>query len=189
VPLVAAIAVAAVLIGAAAFAMTMGGPDDPAARAAAAGAPNTSNPTANSAPSPQASRSVAEPASRGQLRAVPTPSPSRTRTSPRATPRQPSGDGTVTSSGTCEASYYDTGTTTASGEPFDPNAFTAAHKTLAFGTRVKVTNTANGKSVTVRINDRGPFVSGRCLDLTTAAFKAIASISSGVAQVRYQVLS
>lgn len=188
-PLVAAAAVAVVLIGGAAFAMTLGGPDDSPARATAADAPSAAGSTGSPAPSPQVSRSVAEPASRGQLRAMPSPSPSRTRTSPRPAQTQPAGGGTVTSSGTCEASYYGTGTTTASGEPFDPNAFTAAHKTLAFGTRVRVTNSANGKSVTVRINDRGPFVSGRCLDLTTAAFKAIASLSSGVVTVKYQVLS
>jgi rare lipoprotein A len=52
-----------------------------------------------------------------------------------------------------------------------------------------VTNKSNGKSVVVRINDRGPFVSGRCLDLTTAAFKVIASLGSGVVSVTYEVLS
>ncbi|MBO0871639.1 MAG: septal ring lytic transglycosylase RlpA family protein [Micromonosporaceae bacterium] len=164
--------------------MNLGGPRSPA-QTTAADAPATAAGTP--APSPQASRSIDQPASRGELRALPTPSPSRT--SPRPTPTQPSGGGTVASTGTCQASYYDTGTTTASGEPFDPNALTAAHKTLAFGTQVRVTNTANGESVVVRINDRGPFVSGRCLDLTTAAFKAIASLSAGVVTVRYQVLT
>ena len=71
----------------------------------------------------------------------------------------------------------------------NPNAYTAAHKTLPFGTRVRVTNAANGKSVVVVIRDRGPFVAGRCLDLTPAAFGAIASLSSGVITVKYEVLS
>lgn len=90
---------------------------------------------------------------------------------------------------TCQASTYGTGQMTASGESFDPNALTAAHKTLPFGSKVKVTNTATGKSVVVRINDRGPFVAGRCLDLSTAAFGQIASGGAGVATVSYTVLS
>jgi rare lipoprotein A len=60
---------------------------------------------------------------------------------------------------------------------------TAAHKTLPFGTEVKVTNLDNGKSVTVRINDRGPFVSGRIIDLTRAAFSQIARLDKGLAKV------
>jgi rare lipoprotein A len=125
--------------------------------------------------------------------APPSTAPARsTTTAPSPTPRprqtQPPGDGTVTGTGTCQASYYDTGTRTANGERFDTNAFTAAHRSLPFNTRVRVTNTANGRSVVVRINDRGPFVSGRCLDLTRAGFTAIASISNGVASVRYEVL-
>lgn len=90
--------------------------------------------------------------------------------------------------GTCKASYYGEGSRTANGERFSPSAMTAAHKTYKFGTRLKVTNRANGRSVVVRINDRGPFVSGRCLDLTTGAFKKIASTSAGVATVTYQVV-
>ncbi len=91
-------------------------------------------------------------------------------------------------SGTCKASWYASGTTTASGERFNPEAMTAAHKTWRFGTRVKVTNLANNKSVTVRINDRGPFVEGRCLDLTRGAFRKIASLGTGVVKVKYQTL-
>ena len=89
---------------------------------------------------------------------------------------------------TCKASFYDEGSQTASGERFDPNGMTAAHKTLPFNTRIKVTNTANGKSVVVRINDRGPFVAGRCLDLARGAFTQIASTSAGVATVSFQVV-
>jgi rare lipoprotein A len=94
----------------------------------------------------------------------------------------------VVDSGTCGVSYYETGAVTANGESFDPDGLTAAHKTLAFDTRVRVTNTANGKSVVVRINDRGPFVSGRCLDLARGAFAEIASLGSGVITARYEVL-
>lgn len=90
--------------------------------------------------------------------------------------------------GTCKASYYGEGSRTANGERFNPSAMTAAHKTYKFGTKLKVTNKANGRSVVVRINDRGPYVSGRCLDLTTGAFKKIASTSAGVATVTYQVV-
>lgn len=88
----------------------------------------------------------------------------------------------------CRASFYDEGQQTANGERFDPSALTAAHKTLRFGTRVRVTNTGNGKTVTVRINDRGPFVAGRCIDLSRAAFAAIASTSQGTASVTVEVL-
>ncbi|AXE37640.1 Endolytic peptidoglycan transglycosylase RlpA [Acidipropionibacterium virtanenii] len=89
---------------------------------------------------------------------------------------------------TCKASYYGEGSRTANGERFNPSAMTAAHKTYKFGTKLKVTNRANGRSVVVRINDRGPYVSGRCLDLSTGAFKKIASTSAGVATVNYQVV-
>ncbi len=86
---------------------------------------------------------------------------------------------------TCQASWYGDPQPTASGEAFDPNAMTAAHRTLPFGTVLKVTNQANGKSVLVRINDRGPYVSGRCLDLSRAAFAAIGNLDSGVITVGY----
>lgn len=99
------------------------------------------------------------------------------------------GNASVISTGSCEASYYGEPQKTASGEAFDPNALTAAHKTLPFNTMVRVTNLANNKSVVVRINDRGPFVSGRCLDLSTAAFGSIANLSAGIADVRYEVLA
>jgi peptidoglycan lytic transglycosylase len=75
------------------------------------------------------------------------------------------------------ASYYHdkfNGRKTASGELFDNNLYTAAHKTLKFGTKIKVTNTVNGQSVIVTINDRGPFVKGREIDLSKKAFMEIA---------------
>ena len=74
------------------------------------------------------------------------------------------------------ASYYGGkfhGRTTASGEVYNMNALTAAHKTLPFGTKVKVTNKKNGKAVFVRINDRGPFIKGRVIDLSKAAHEKI----------------
>lgn len=85
------------------------------------------------------------------------------------------------------ASYYGgkyEGRKTANGEVFHTNALTAAHKTLAFGTRVKVTNLQNGKTVKVRINDRGPFVAGRIIDLTPKAAGKLDMIKAGVVKVR-----
>ncbi len=84
------------------------------------------------------------------------------------------------------ASWYGPGfhgRKTASGEIYDMNALTAAHKRLPLGTRVKVTNLRNGKSVVVRINDRGPFHGNRVLDLSKAAAKKIGVVQSGVADV------
>lgn len=77
---------------------------------------------------------------------------------------------------------------TASGERFDQSANTAAHKKLPFGTKVKVTNIKNGKSVIVRINDRGPFVSGRIIDLSRSAFSSIGDTSTGVIDVKIEVV-
>jgi rare lipoprotein A len=80
------------------------------------------------------------------------------------------------------------GRRTSSGEVYDMNDMTAAHKTLALGTRVEVTNVENGKQVEVRINDRGPFVEGRIIDLSYAAAKVIEMVGRGTAWVRLQVL-
>lgn len=77
------------------------------------------------------------------------------------------------------------GKRTASGQIFDPYAMTTAHRTLPFGTRIKVTNQSNGKSVLVVGTDRGPYIAGRVLDLSYGAFAKIASPSQGVAQVCY----
>jgi rare lipoprotein A len=90
-----------------------------------------------------------------------------------------------------KASYYADkyhGRQTASGERFDQKAMTAAHRTLPFGTKVKVTNIRNGKSVLVRINDRGPFVKGRIIDLSRSAFASIGSPASGVIGVEIEVI-
>jgi rare lipoprotein A len=85
------------------------------------------------------------------------------------------------------ASVYSTesGSGTASGQKLDPQALTAAHRTLPFGTKVRVTNKKNGRSVVVTINDRGPFVSGRVIDVTPAGARALGF--SGLTQVTLNV--
>jgi rare lipoprotein A len=89
------------------------------------------------------------------------------------------------------ASYYADkyhGQQTASGEAFDMNALTAAHPTYKFGTRVKVTHLENNRSVIVRINDRGPFVKGRVIDLSLAAAEELQMVKSGLAQVKLEIV-
>lgn len=77
------------------------------------------------------------------------------------------------------ASWYALHSRTASGERMNPSALTAAHRTLPFGTKLKVTNKKNGKSVVVRINDRGPFVRGRVLDLSRGAAGQLGFVGAG----------
>jgi rare lipoprotein A len=92
---------------------------------------------------------------------------------------------------TGKASWYGDahhGRKTASGETFDMNALTAAHRTLPLGTRVLVTNLANGRSIEVRINDRGPMVSDRIIDLSFAAARALGGVGAGVFRVRIAVV-
>jgi len=86
------------------------------------------------------------------------------------------------------ASFYEEGTETANGEKIDPRALTAAHPTLPFGTRLRVTNLATGRSVTVRVNDRGPFVQGRVVDVSYSAAETLGIVDQGVAKVRLEVL-
>ena len=86
------------------------------------------------------------------------------------------------------ASYYWQPQRVASGGWFNPNALTAAHKTLRFGTRVRVTNLRNGRSVVVRINDRGPFIKGRIIDLSRRAAGIVGMRKSGIAPVRLDIL-
>lgn len=81
------------------------------------------------------------------------------------------------------------GLRTASGETFDMRALTAAHRSLPFGTRLRVTNLDNGKSVQVRVNDRGPHVRGRMLDLSYAAARAIGGVGAGIMRVRMDVVA
>lgn len=100
-----------------------------------------------------------------------------------------SSESPVSGGSTCQASTYGAGDgtaggPTASGETFDPSQLTAASKTLPLGSTIRVTNVSNGRTVSVRINDRGPYVGGRCLDLSTAAMNAIAP-GEGLVTVRY----
>lgn len=80
------------------------------------------------------------------------------------------------------------GKKTSSGELYDKTDFTAAHKTLPFGTKVKVTNTRNGKSIIVKVNDRGPHTKSRLMDLSRAAFSSIGSTSSGTLNVEMEII-
>jgi rare lipoprotein A len=86
------------------------------------------------------------------------------------------------------ASFYTEGTQTASGEKFDTQELTAAHRTLPFGTRLRVTNVTTGQSVTVRVNDRGPFVPGRVVDVSHAAAETLGMVGGGVAKVKLDVV-
>lgn len=91
-------------------------------------------------------------------------------------------------SGCGGASWYALGSKTASGERMNAAKLTAAHRSLRFGTKVKVTNARNGRSVVVRINDRGPFIRGRVLDLSRAAAQNIGMVRSGTAKVCYEII-
>ena len=86
------------------------------------------------------------------------------------------------------ASFYTEGTQTANGEKFDTHELTAAHRTLPFGTRLRVTSVATGRSVTVRVNDRGPFVPGRVVDVSYSAARTLGMLGGGIAKVRLDVV-
>jgi peptidoglycan lytic transglycosylase len=94
--------------------------------------------------------------------------------------------------GTQDASYgiasYYTDSKTASGEKFDGKELTAAHRTLPFGTYLRVTNVKTGRSVTVRVNDRGPFVPGRVVDVSPSAAEKLGMVGSGLAKVKVDVV-
>ena len=85
------------------------------------------------------------------------------------------------------ASFY-SDTETASGEKFDKNELTAAHPTLPFGTKLRVTDVSSGRFVTVRVNDRGPYVRGRVVDISPSAAEALGMVDRGVANVRLDVV-
>lgn len=114
--------------------------------------------------------------------------PSTSAPAPAPAPATQSQSVSPANGASCIASNYWEPQPTANGEQFDPSAMTAAHKTLPFNTRVKVTNPRNGKTVIVRINDRGPYIAGRCLDLSRAAFGQIGDLGQGVMTVNYEVL-
>jgi rare lipoprotein A len=111
---------------------------------------------------------------------------------PQQTAKQPqqNAGGKVKATSRGMASYYsyEGGSRTASGERFNPHGLTAAHRSLPLGTKVRVTNNYNGRSVVVRINDRGPFTGGRVIDVSLGAAKQLGMISSGVASVKIEVL-
>ena len=86
------------------------------------------------------------------------------------------------------ASFYKTGRVTANGEAFRPMGLTAAHRQLPFGTKLVVTNLRNGKFVIVRVNDRGPFIEGRILDLSLGAAEVIGLTTSGVTRITYTII-
>ena len=87
-----------------------------------------------------------------------------------------------------KASWYSMGTKTANGERMNASALAAAHRSLPFGTKVKVENLSNGRSVVVRINDRGPFVGGRVIDVTRGAAERLGMVKAGVARVKVTVV-
>lgn len=86
------------------------------------------------------------------------------------------------------ASFYVDEQLTANGENFNPNELTAAHPTLPFGTRLRVTNVATGRSVTVRVNDRGPYVPGRIVDVSYSAAETLGIVERGIANVKLDVI-
>ncbi len=120
-----------------------------------------------------------------------TSSPARTRVAvarrhtPYASRRKPDETG-VASKGI--ASFYSEEQQTASGEKFDGRELTAAHPTLPFGTRLRVTDVKTGRSVTVRVNDRGPYVPGRIVDVSYSAAQTLGMVGKGVANVRLDVV-
>lgn len=86
------------------------------------------------------------------------------------------------------ASFYTEGTKTANGETFNTRELTAAHPSLPFGTKLRVTNVTNGQSVTVRVNDRGPYVPGRVVDVSYSAAEQLGMVKGGVAKVKLDVV-
>jgi peptidoglycan lytic transglycosylase len=126
-----------------------------------------------------ASRAVARTPSPNQVAAV-TPTQSRVARNGQAT-RTNSAPGGL-------ASFYSHGSRTASGERFNARELTAAHPTLPFGTKVRVTDVNSGRSVTVRVNDRGPFVKGRVIDVSHAAAESLGMVGKGVTQVKLDVV-
>lgn len=131
-----------------------------------------------------------EPATAEEAPDQPAPSaPEPPQPAPPEPPPEPAPQESTGNTQEGEASRYADhfeGDATASGEPYDPDALTAAHRSLPLGTVVTVTNTATGASVRVRINDRGPFVSGRIIDLSRAAWNRIAPPSAGSVNVRLE---
>ena len=146
-------------------------------------------PLVTTAPAMAASSSLSNPAADAVIRDV-VPSPSWEDRFLRQMPASPKGLLQLAAA-TGQASWYGPGfygNRTASGEVLRPGTYTAAHRSLPFGTRVRVTNLNNGRSAVVRINDRGPFTGGRIIDLAHGAASELGVTSSGLATVRLEVL-
>ncbi len=149
-------------------------------------ATSTSSPPADSPPSAEPTRPAAPPAA-----SVPPSAPSDMPESATADPAKPDA-GSFTEIGRGQASWYGPGfhgRKTANGERYDQRAMTAAHKTLPFGSLVRVRSLVNGKEVDVRINDRGPFIGGRVIDVSRAAAEALGMMGVGVKPVLLLVSS
>ena len=129
-------------------------------------------------PDRRASRAIVQQSAPPEVATV-TPRKHRTRIASRSRSTAPS-DGM--------ASFYRHGSRTASGEKFNPSELTAAHRTLPFGTKVRVTDVTTGKSVTVRVNDRGPFINGRVIDVSHAAAQSLGMTGRGVTKVKLDVV-
>ena len=127
------------------------------------------------------SRAVVQQSAPQQEQGVATVTPRKQRTRNASTARSLSASDGM-------ASFYKHGSRTASGEKFNPGELTAAHRTLPFGTKVRVTNVATGKTVTVRVNDRGPFINGRVIDVSHAAAQTLGMTGQGVAKVKLDVV-
>ena len=126
-----------------------------------------------------------------QINSIPLPPQEPIKQPQQVKPPEQNTGGQVQATSKGMASYYsyEGGNRTATGARFNPQGFTAAHRSLPFGTLVRVTNTGNGRSVVVRINDRGPFIRGRVIDLSLGAARELGMISSGVAAVKLEILS
>jgi len=121
----------------------------------------------------------------------PPPTPAPSVPAPPPPPPPSSGETAISTQQRGRISMYGNdfaGKKTASGEPFDPSALTMAHRTLPFGTRVRVTNLENQRSVEVVVNDRGPFVPGRIADLSEAAARRIGMVTEGVVEALLDIL-
>jgi len=137
--------------------------------------------------SPQASPAQVAPQRRASVAHHPRVATASRKHSPFAARPAPAKLAALTDSSVGVASFYKYEAKTASGEQFNPNELTAAHRTLPFGTRLRVTNVATGQSVTVRVNDRGPFVPGRVVDVSRSAAEAIGMVDRGIAKVKLEV--
>jgi rare lipoprotein A len=141
-------------------------------------------PSASLGVSPQASPAPQRRASVEHHRRVTAASRNETPFAARPAAAQPAA---MTDGSVGIASFYKYESKTASGEQFNPNELTAAHRTLPFGTRLRVTNVATGQSVIVRVNDRGPFIPGRVVDVSHSAAEVLGMIDRGITKVKLEV--